>query len=77
GEAVADLKQLFPLAQKFGYSEWIQFVCGLSYYTGIVFERFDRKGSCELYVVVGDMIDYSQLMVVMTFLLVVLVSAML
>ena len=42
GEAVADLKQLFSLAEKFGYSEWIQFdasvVRGLAYYTGIVFE---------------------------------------
>ncbi|ONI02993.1 hypothetical protein PRUPE_6G232000 [Prunus persica] len=38
GEAVADLKQLFSLAEKFGYSEWIQFdasiVRGLAYYTG-------------------------------------------
>ena len=42
GEAVADLKQLFSLAEKFGYSEWIEFdasvVRGLAYYTGIVFE---------------------------------------
>ena len=42
GEAVADLKQLFSLAEKFGYAEWIEFdasiVCGLAYYTGIVFE---------------------------------------
>ncbi|XP_040372790.1 histidine--tRNA ligase, chloroplastic/mitochondrial isoform X3 [Rosa chinensis] len=42
GEAVADLKQLFSLVDKFGYSEWIQFdasiVRGLAYYTGIVFE---------------------------------------
>ncbi|KAL6277635.1 hypothetical protein ACE6H2_021236 [Prunus campanulata] len=48
GEAVADLKQLFSLAEKFGYSEWIQFdasiVRGLAYYTGIVFEGFDRGG---------------------------------
>ncbi|KAL6205018.1 hypothetical protein ACLB2K_022283 [Fragaria x ananassa] len=48
GEAVADLKQLFSLADKFGYSEWIQFdasiVRGLAYYTGIVFEGFDRGG---------------------------------
>ncbi|RVW23296.1 Histidine--tRNA ligase, chloroplastic/mitochondrial [Vitis vinifera] len=48
GEAVADLKQLFSLAEKFGYSEWIQFdasvVRGLAYYTGIVFEGFDREG---------------------------------
>lgn len=48
GEAIADLKQLFLLAEKFGYSEWIQFdasvVRGLAYYTGIVFEGFDREG---------------------------------
>ncbi|XP_057983443.1 histidine--tRNA ligase, chloroplastic/mitochondrial isoform X4 [Malania oleifera] len=49
GEAVADLKQLFSLVEKFGYSEWIQFdasvVRGLAYYTGIVFEGFDREGN--------------------------------
>ncbi|XP_043701152.1 histidine--tRNA ligase, chloroplastic/mitochondrial-like isoform X1 [Telopea speciosissima] len=48
GDAVAELKQLFSLAEKFGYSEWIQFdasvVRGLAYYTGIVFEGFDREG---------------------------------
>ncbi|CAL5330385.1 unnamed protein product [Camellia sinensis] len=49
GEAVADLKRLFSLAEKFGYSEWIQFdasvVRGLAYYTGTVFEKgFDREG---------------------------------
>ena len=42
GEAIADLKQPFSLAKKFGYFEWIQFdasvVRGLAYYTGIVFE---------------------------------------
>lgn len=42
GEALADLKQFFALAEKYGYSEWIQFdasiVRGLAYYTGIVFE---------------------------------------
>jgi histidyl-tRNA synthetase len=42
GEAIADLKQLFSLAEKFGYSKWLQFdasvVRGLAYYTGIVFE---------------------------------------
>ncbi|XP_022846324.1 histidine--tRNA ligase, chloroplastic/mitochondrial [Olea europaea var. sylvestris] len=47
-EALADLKQLFLLAEKYGYSEWIQFdasiVRGLAYYTGIVFEGFDREG---------------------------------
>ncbi|CAI0407688.1 unnamed protein product [Linum tenue] len=48
GEAIADLKHLFSLAEKFGYSDWIQFdasvVRGLAYYTGIVFEGFDRAG---------------------------------
>lgn len=48
GEAISDLKQLFSLAEKYGYSEWLQFdasiVRGLAYYTGIVFEGFDREG---------------------------------
>ncbi|XP_027350748.1 histidine--tRNA ligase, chloroplastic/mitochondrial-like isoform X2 [Abrus precatorius] len=48
GEAVTDLKQLFSLAEKIGYSKWLQFdasvVRGLAYYTGIVFEGFDREG---------------------------------
>lgn len=48
GKAVGDLKQLFALAEKYGFSEWIQFdasvVRGLAYYTGIVFEGFDREG---------------------------------
>ncbi|KAL3632565.1 hypothetical protein CASFOL_025549 [Castilleja foliolosa] len=47
-EALSDLKQLFSLAEKYGYSDWIQFdasiVRGLAYYTGIVFEGFDREG---------------------------------
>ncbi|KAK6942775.1 Anticodon-binding [Dillenia turbinata] len=47
-EAVADLKKLFSLAEDSGFSEWIQFdasiVRGLAYYTGIVFEGFDREG---------------------------------
>lgn len=48
GEAIADLNLLFSLAEKYGYLEWIQFdasvVRGLAYYTGIVFEGFDREG---------------------------------
>ncbi|XP_020079869.1 histidine--tRNA ligase, chloroplastic/mitochondrial [Ananas comosus] len=47
-EAVADLKKLFLLAEHYGYSNWISFdasvVRGLAYYTGIVFEAFDREG---------------------------------
>lgn len=42
GDAITDLKKLFSLADKFGYSDWIEFdasiVRGLAYYTGIVFE---------------------------------------
>lgn len=48
GESVADLKKLFSLAEHYGYSQWINFdasvVRGLAYYTGIVFEAFDREG---------------------------------
>ncbi|URD91709.1 tRNA synthetase class II core domain (G, H, P, S and T) [Musa troglodytarum] len=47
-EAIADLKKLFSLAEHYGYSQWITFdasvVRGLAYYTGIVFEAFDREG---------------------------------
>ncbi|KAF6148312.1 hypothetical protein GIB67_025531 [Kingdonia uniflora] len=42
GDAIVELKQLFSLAGKFDYSEWIQFdasvIRGLAYYTGVVFE---------------------------------------
>ncbi|KAI4365624.1 hypothetical protein MLD38_021590 [Melastoma candidum] len=48
GDAITDLKQLFFLAEKIGYSDRIEFdasiVRGLAYYTGIVFEGFDREG---------------------------------
>jgi len=47
-EAVADLKKLFSFAAQYGYADWICFdasvVRGLAYYTGIVFEAFDREG---------------------------------
>uniref|UniRef100_A0A0E0CRN4 histidine--tRNA ligase n=1 Tax=Oryza meridionalis TaxID=40149 RepID=A0A0E0CRN4_9ORYZ len=47
-EAVADLKKLFSFAEQYGYADWICFdasvVRGLAYYTGIVFEAFDRDG---------------------------------
>ncbi|KAL6838477.1 hypothetical protein ACP4OV_031722 [Aristida adscensionis] len=47
-EAVSDLKKLFSFAEQYGYSDWICFdasvVRGLAYYTGIVFEAFDREG---------------------------------
>mmetsp|Transcript_2630 Transcript_2630/g.3871 ORF Transcript_2630/g.3871 Transcript_2630/m.3871 type:complete len:317 (-) Transcript_2630:277-1227(-) len=46
--ALSDLRKLFSLAEAYGYADWLVFdasvVRGLSYYTGIVFEGFDRKG---------------------------------
>ncbi|MEE2788534.1 MAG: histidine--tRNA ligase [Myxococcota bacterium] len=47
-EAVAELKALFKLARGYGYADWLIFdpsvVRGLAYYTGTVFEAFDRAG---------------------------------
>jgi histidyl-tRNA synthetase len=47
-EAVKDLKRLFELADAYGYADWLVFdasvVRGLAYYTGVVFEGFDRAG---------------------------------
>jgi len=48
-EAVRDLRALWALANAYGYQDWLVFdattVRGLSYYTGVVFEAFDRAGS--------------------------------
>jgi len=48
-EAVRELRELFSLAQDYGYDQWLQFdasiVRGLAYYTGIVFEAFDREAT--------------------------------
>jgi len=45
-EVVAELTQLFALADAYGIADWLQFdasvVRGLAYYTGVVFEAFDR-----------------------------------
>eukprot|EP00760_Papus_ankaliazontas_P005116 PhM_4_TR12400/c0_g1_i2/m.89898/K01892/HARS, hisS; histidyl-tRNA synthetase len=47
-EAVAELRQVFTLIEAYGFGDWIIFdasvVRGLAYYTGIVFECFDREG---------------------------------
>lgn len=48
--AVAELKQLFALAESYGIQDWLRFdasvVRGLAYYTGTVFEvRFHRPDS--------------------------------
>jgi histidyl-tRNA synthetase len=45
---VSDMIRLYSLADSYGFSDWLVFdptvVRGLAYYTGIVFEGFDRKG---------------------------------
>lgn len=47
-EAIADMRYLFNLAEGYGFADWLQFdasvVRGLAYYTGTVFEGFDRAG---------------------------------
>lgn len=53
--AVKQLTQLLTLCEAYGIEDWIVFdasvVRGLAYYTGIVFEAFDRKG--ELRAIAG------------------------
>jgi len=48
-EAVADLRELWALADAYGIADWLVFdasvVRGLAYYTGTVFEAFDRGAS--------------------------------
>eukprot|EP00388_Colpodella_angusta_P040436 GDKK01050200.1.p1 GENE.GDKK01050200.1~~GDKK01050200.1.p1 ORF type:complete len:413 (-),score=84.41 GDKK01050200.1:220-1458(-) len=47
-EAVQELKKFFDLVNAYGFGDWVLFdasvVRGLAYYTGIVFECFDREG---------------------------------
>ncbi|KAJ1477774.1 hypothetical protein T484DRAFT_1630777, partial [Baffinella frigidus] len=54
-QAVQELEQLFKLAEAYGFSEWLlldaSVVRGLAYYTGVVFEAFDRRG--ELRAIAG------------------------
>ncbi|KAI8474258.1 MAG: hypothetical protein J3K34DRAFT_408702 [Monoraphidium minutum] len=48
GDALSDLRRLWELAEGYGFADWLVFdasvVRGLAYYTGIVFEGFDRAG---------------------------------
>ena len=45
--AVQELEEVFAMAEAYGFADWLYFdasvVRGLAYYTGIVFEGFDRK----------------------------------
>ena len=47
-KGVVDLKKLFAVAKDYGIADWFVFdasvVRGLAYYTGLVFEGFDRSG---------------------------------
>jgi histidyl-tRNA synthetase len=47
-EEVKELQRLFELAKDYGFGDWLQFdasvVRGLAYYTGVVFEGFDKAG---------------------------------
>lgn len=54
-EAIKELKKLMALCEAYGIGDWIlvdaSVIRGLAYYTGIVFEAFDRKG--ELRAIAG------------------------
>lgn len=47
-EAVVELREIWSLCEGYGIADWLVFdasvVRGLAYYTGAVFEAFDRKG---------------------------------
>jgi len=54
-QTAAELQQLFRLLDSYGCSDWLLFdasiMRGLAYYTGVVFEAFDRRG--ELRAIAG------------------------
>jgi len=54
-EALKEVQRLFDLAKEYGFGDYLIFdasvVRGLAYYTGIVWEAFDRKG--ELRAIMG------------------------
>lgn len=54
-EAVSEVKRLFELAKDYGIADYLIFdasvVRGLAYYTGVVWEAFDRRG--ELRAIMG------------------------
>jgi histidyl-tRNA synthetase len=48
-QALAQLRQLMDYAKAYGFEDWLvvdaSVVRGLAYYTGIVFEAFDKAGT--------------------------------
>ena len=48
-QGIKDIQKIFTLAKAYGIHEWLQFdasvVRGLSYYTGVVFEGYDKTGT--------------------------------
>ena len=51
-KALDHLTSLFTYAESYGFADWLVFdasvVRGLSYYTGVVFEAFDRSGEVSV-----------------------------
>jgi histidyl-tRNA synthetase len=60
-EGVREIRELFGYAEAYGIRDWLQFdasvVRGLAYYTGIVFEGFDRTGSISRSICGGGRYD--------------------
>eukprot|EP01090_Pellita_catalonica_P012673 TRINITY_DN2820_c0_g2_i1.p1 TRINITY_DN2820_c0_g2~~TRINITY_DN2820_c0_g2_i1.p1 ORF type:complete len:447 (-),score=100.09 TRINITY_DN2820_c0_g2_i1:189-1439(-) len=48
-DVIKEMREVFKLAEAYGIADWLQFdasiIRGLVYYTGIVFEGFDRSGN--------------------------------
>lgn len=60
-ESVKNITAIFGLINEYGISQWLQFdasiVRGLSYYTGMVFEGFYKKGTIKKALVGGGRYD--------------------
>jgi len=79
--ALQQIKDLFTYAEAYGFADWLVFdasvVSGLAYYTGLVFEGFDRKGErCVPSSAVGASTSCSRPLAVAPFLPLALASAM-
>merc|ERR1712232_1018264 len=60
-QAVAEIRQLLQYANAAGIADWLEFdasvVRGLAYYTGIVFEAFDKSGGIGRAIAGGGRFD--------------------